>query len=34
MVTLCIFIIPIGFRLFATAEFISIVNNRKKYSAK
>ena len=30
IVTQCIFIIPIGFRLFAIADFISIVNNRKK----
>ena len=29
MVTRCIFIIPIVFRLFAISEFISIVNNRK-----
>ena len=34
IVTQCIFIIPIGFRLFAIAEFSSIVNNRKKYSIK
>ena len=33
IVTHCILIISIGFRLFAIAEFISIVNNRKKYSA-
>ena len=33
-VTYCIFIIPIGFRLFAIAEFPSIVNDRKNYSAK
>ena len=29
-----IFIIPVDFGLFAIAESISIVNNRKKYSAK
>ena len=30
----CIFIIPICFRLFEIADFSSIVNNRKTYSAK
>ena len=34
IVTHCNFIIPIRFRLFAITEFISIVNNREKYSAK
>ena len=33
IVTYCIYIIPIGFQLFAIAEFITIMNNRKTYSA-